>query len=82
VNRHPVVAVTAAALGGFLHVAIVLVLFARASYPTMESFVGIGIFAITAFALGFVALFVSAHTRLLTGRIGPAARVDIRLDRS
>lgn len=69
-DRFPVVAVATAVLSGLLHVAIVLALFARAAYPTMESAVGIASLAVTAFAFGAIALFVSAYTRLLTPAIG------------
>lgn len=69
-NRLPVVAVATAVLGGLLHVTIVLALFARAAYPTMESVVGIASLAVTTFAFGAIALFVSAYTRLLAPAIG------------
>ncbi|RQG97209.1 hypothetical protein [Natrarchaeobius chitinivorans] len=59
--------IAAGLAGGVLNVAVVLALYARGGYPTLESVAGI---AVPAFALGFLALFVSAHTRLFAPAIG------------
>ncbi|ELZ07378.1 hypothetical protein [Natrialba aegyptia] len=59
-----------AALGGAANVVAVLALFARADYPALESPPELAVLAATGFALGFVSLFVSAHTRLLTPAVG------------
>ena len=59
-----------AAAGGLANVAIVLALYARADYPTLESTVDIAGLVIPVFAVGFVPILVSAHTRLLSPTVG------------
>lgn len=58
-----------ATVGGLANVAVVLALYVRADYPTLESTVDIASLGIPVFAVGFVPLLVSAHTRL----VAPAA---------
>ncbi|MEY7850800.1 hypothetical protein AB7C87_16540 [Natrarchaeobius sp. A-rgal3] len=58
------------ALGGLANVVAVLTLYARAGYPTLESASSVAVLALTAFAVGFLALSVSAHTRLLAPVVG------------
>ncbi|WP_255194170.1 hypothetical protein [Natronobeatus ordinarius] len=62
--------ITAAAVGGVANVAAVLALFARFEYPVLESIGSASFVVLTAFLLGFVAVFVSAHTRLVTPAVG------------
>lgn len=63
-------AVGAGTVGGLANVGFVVALYARGDYPTLESVLGTGLLAATAFAVGFAALFVSAHTRLLAPASG------------
>ncbi|WP_255170610.1 hypothetical protein [Natrononativus amylolyticus] len=60
----------AGAVGGLANAGVVLALYARGGYPALESIAEIGSLAATAFALGFAALFVSAHTRLVSPALG------------
>ncbi|MWV39962.1 hypothetical protein [Natrialba sp. INN-245] len=53
------------ALAGLTNVAAVLALYARAGYPTLESASSVAVLAVTTFAVGLLAVSVSAHTRLL-----------------
>ena len=62
--------IAAAAVGGVANVVAVLALFARFEYPILESIGSTGSVALTAFALGFLAVFVTAHTRLLSPAVG------------
>lgn len=59
-----------ATAGGISNVAVVLALYLHAGYPTLDSVVGVGSLTITGFTLGFVAILVSAHTRLVTPAVG------------
>ncbi|RQG89966.1 hypothetical protein EA462_08135 [Natrarchaeobius halalkaliphilus] len=58
------------AVGGGVNVALVLALYARAGYPTLETYAGVSLLVVTGFVLGFVPAFVSAHTRLIVPAIG------------
>lgn len=60
----------AAVLGGALNVATVLALYARGDYPTLSSTAGTSVVVVTAFTLGFVAVLVAAHTRLVSPAAG------------
>lgn len=62
--------VAAATIGGLANVAVVLVLYGRAGYPAFESISGMTPLAVTAFALGFVPVLVTAHTRLVAPAVG------------
>ena len=62
--------VITAILGGLLNVAVILALYVRADYPTLTSTTGASTVAITGFTLGFVAVFVTSHTGLLTPAVG------------
>lgn len=62
--------VALASVGGLANATVVLALFARAGYPALESPAELAVLALTAFTLGFVSLFASAHARLLTPAVG------------
>ncbi|OIB58725.1 hypothetical protein [Natrialba sp. SSL1] len=58
------------AIGGLLNVTCVLALFVRGSYPILDSPTQLAVLALAGFALGFVALFITSYTRLLTPAVG------------
>ena len=55
-----------AAAAGLANVAVVLALYVRAGYPTLESLGAVALLAVTGFAVGFVPALASAHTRLIS----------------
>lgn len=63
-------ALTAATLGGTLNVAVVLFLYVRGAYPTLETTTGILAIVLPGFALGFVSICVTVYTRLVLPALG------------
>ncbi|WP_306053119.1 hypothetical protein [Natronococcus wangiae] len=66
-TRLPFRTAALATVGGVGNAAVVLALYARAEYPTLESTVGL---AAPVFAVGLVAVLVSASTRLVAPTVG------------
>lgn len=65
-TRPSAATVVIALVSGVTNVAVVLALYGRADHPTLGPSIGTGFLIVTGFTLGFVALLVSTHTRLLT----------------
>ncbi|WP_049922884.1 hypothetical protein [Halopiger djelfimassiliensis] len=59
-----------AALGGLVNAGTVLALYARGDYPALESTGWIAVLVTMTVVLGFLPVFVSAYTRLLTPAVG------------
>ncbi|OVE85539.1 hypothetical protein [Natronolimnobius baerhuensis] len=59
-----------AAVGGLVNLAIVFGLYIRAAYPILESTGDVAVLAVALFAVGAIAAFASAYTRLLTPALG------------
>lgn len=60
----------ASILGGLLNVVVIFAVLAHIDYPTLSVATGTAVVATTGFALGFIAIFVTVHTRLLSPAIG------------
>ncbi|ELY30888.1 hypothetical protein C500_07618 [Natrialba magadii ATCC 43099] len=60
----------AGAIGGLLNVTCILALFARGNYPVLDSPTQLAVLVLAGFTLGFVALFITSYTRLLTPAVG------------
>ncbi|ELY89124.1 hypothetical protein C483_14275 [Natrialba hulunbeirensis JCM 10989] len=68
-QRPSVPSLAAGAIGGLLNVTCVLALFVRGSYPVLDAPTQLAVLALAGFALGFVAVFITSYTRLLTPAI-------------
>lgn len=69
-ERPSVRSLVAATVGGLANVTVVAALYVRYEYPVLESVGPTVEFVLTAFFLGFVAVLVTAHTRLVTPAVG------------
>ncbi|ELY94312.1 hypothetical protein C482_18427 [Natrialba chahannaoensis JCM 10990] len=69
-RRPSLLSLAVGATGGLLNVTCVLALFARGSYPVLDSPTQLTVLALAGFTLGFVALFIASYTRLLTPAVG------------
>lgn len=69
-NRPATISLVLSILGGLTNAAVVTGLLLYFDYPLVQTNAGIGALAVAAFCFGFVPLFVTAETKLLSPSIG------------